>query len=504
MKKILVFALVAATILAAPPRKPKLVLAIVIDQFRYDYLTRFRGEYKAGFERLLSKGAVFTNARYEHYPTVTAIGHSTILSGATPSISGIIGNDWYDRDEGAKVTSVSDSRTQLLGGGGGIGSSPERLLVDTVGDELKMADGGKSRVFGISLKDRAAILPAGHMADGAFWFDTKTGNFVSSSYYFPDLPGWVKDFNASRPADKFVGSVWLNHTMTSDLKKLYPAEDSSPYGNELIEALAERMLSAEQLGKRGVTDLLSVSFSSNDYVGHEFGPDSPEVHEMAVRTDALLEKLFQAVDRQVGLENVLVVLTADHGVGPNPEVNRERKMPGGRVLTGTVSKAVVAALVKKYGEGDWVLTEADSALYLNLPLIEQKNLDRAEVGRIAAQGAMAVPHVFRVFTREQLNSGVAMDDFVGRRAQNGYYVRRGPDIEVMLEPYWIFGKGKATHSTTFSYDSHVPVIFMGQGIRPGRYSSTIAVNDIAPTLATLLDVETPAGSVGRVLTEMFD
>jgi len=276
MKKILVFALVAATILAAPPRKPKLVLAIVIDQFRYDYLTRFRGEYKAGFERLLSKGAVFTNARYEHYPTVTAIGHSTILSGATPSISGIIGNDWYDRDEGAKVTSVSDSRTQLLGGGGGIGSSPERLLVDTVGDELKMADGGKSRVFGISLKDRAAILPAGHMADGAFWFDTKTGNFVSSSYYFPDLPGWVKDFNASRPADKFVGSVWLNHTMTSDLKKLYPAEDSSPYGNELIEALAERMLSAEQLGKRGVTDLLSVSFSSNDYVGHEFGPDSPD------------------------------------------------------------------------------------------------------------------------------------------------------------------------------------------------------------------------------------
>ena len=225
---------------------------------------------------------------------------------------------------------------------------------------------------------------------------------------------------------------------------------------------------------------------------------------MAVRTDALLEKLFQAVDRLVGLENVLVVLTADHGVAPNPEVNRERKMPGGRVLAGTVSKAVVEALVKKYGEGNWVLTEADNAVYLNLPLIEQKNLDRAEVGRIAAQAAMAIPHVFRVFTREQLNSGIAMDDFVGRRAQNGYYLRRGPDIEVMLEPYWIFGKGKASHSTIFSYDSHVPVIFMGQGIRPGRYSSTIAVNDIAPTLATLLDVETPAGSVGRVLSEMFD
>lgn len=503
MKKILLSVLVAASLFAATPRKPKLVLVIVIDQFRYDYLTRFRDEYKAGFDRLLTKGAVFTNARYEHFPTVTAVGHSTILSGATPSVSGIIGNEWYDREEGRKVTSVADSKTQLLGGGGGAGSSPNRLLVDTVGDELKMSDGGKSRVLGISLKDRAAILPAGHMADGAFWFDSKSGNFVSSTYYFADLPAWVKEFNAAKPADKFAGAVWLNHKMTDDPKKLYAAVDASPFGNELIESLAERALDAEQLGKRGVTDLLAVSFSSNDYVGHDFGPDSPEVHEMAVRTDALLEKLFQAVDRQVGLDNVLVVLTADHGVAPSPEAGNARKMPGGRIPAGTVAKAVQAALMKKYGEGEWITGDLEHALYFNLALLAQKNLDPAEVNRIAAQAAFAVPHVFRAYTREQLMNGAVLGDQVGRRAMNGFYARRGPDVEVLLEPYWIFGKSVATHSTTFSYDAHVPVIFMGQGIRAGRYDASVAVNDIAPTLATMLDVETPSGSVGRVLSEMI-
>ena len=195
-----------ASLWAASTEKPKLILAVVLDQFRYDYLTRFRGEYHGGLERLLTKGAVFTNARYEHFPTVTAIGHSTFLTGATPALSGIVGNEWYEREEGRKVTSVSDSKTKLLGGTGE-GSSPRRLLVETIGDELKIADGGKSRVIGISLKDRSAILPVGHMANGAFWFDTKSGNFVSSTYYFADLPGWVKDFNGGKPADKNIRIV---------------------------------------------------------------------------------------------------------------------------------------------------------------------------------------------------------------------------------------------------------------------------------------------------------
>jgi hypothetical protein len=503
IKRILACALAAAGFLGAAP-KPKLVLAIVIDQFRYDYLTRFGSEYHAGLERLLTRGAVFTNARYEHFPTVTAVGHSTFLSGATPSLSGIIANEWYDREEGKTVTSVSDSATQLLGGSAGsAGSSPHRMLVDTVGDELKMADENTSKTIGISLKDRAAILPAGHMANGAFWFDAKSGNFVSSTYYFAALPAWVADFNSGRPADQYRGANWLSKVMPSGGAALYAAIDASPFANEMIERLAETALQAEQLGQRDVTDLLAVSFSANDYVGHAAGPDSPEVHDMALQTDRVLARLFYAVEQRVGLDNTIVVLTGDHGVAPLPEVNTQRKMPGGRLPSGIVAKTVQAALVKKYGDGNWIVSNAEQSIYLNLELITQKNLLAADVDRTAADAAAAIPHVFRVYTREQLMGGAALPDPVARRVMNGYYARRGADVEVLLEPYWIFPQTGATHGAPFGYDTHVPVIFMGPGIRAGRYDGAIAVNDIAPTLATMLDVETPSGSVGRVLTEML-
>jgi predicted AlkP superfamily pyrophosphatase or phosphodiesterase len=492
----------AAMALAAAPRKPKLVLAIVVDQFRYDYLTRFRNDYTAGFDTLLKTGAVFTSANLDHFPTVTAIGHSTFLSGATPSESGIIGNDWYVRKENHVVTSVSDPSTGLLGGKGE-GSSPHRLLVSTVGDELKIANGGKSRVIGISLKDRAAILPSGHMANGAYWFDSETGGFVSSTYYFKELPPWVKDYDQGHPADKYAGAKWLDHTMPANPKQLYTALEASPFGNELIESFAERALEAEQLGKHEAPDVLTVSFSSNDYVGHRVGPDSPDVHEMAVRTDQALGQLFQAVDRQVGMANVLVVLTADHGVAPLPEVNVGRKMPGGRIAQATFTRAVEQALNGRFGEAKWILNSAEGEFYLDQSLITGKKLDRAEVERVAAEALMAVPHVFRVYTGEQLLNGVSRDP-VGRRVANGFYPSRSADLEVLLEPYWIFSQSGASHGTAFSYDTHVPLIFMGPGIKAGQYSESIALNDVAPTLAAILEVETPAGSVGRVLSEMFN
>jgi hypothetical protein len=377
------------------------------------------------------------------------------------------------------------------------------MLVDTVGDELKIANGGKSRVIGISLKDRSAILLAGHMADAAYWFDNKSGNFVSSTYYFADLPGWVKDFNGARPADRFSGATWLNRKMPEDPKKLYTALETSPFGDELVEALAERAFETEQLGRRDAADLLAISFSSNDYVGHQTGPDSPEVHEMCLRTDRLLDKLLQAADRQAGPGNVLVVLTADHGVAPGPEVNNARRMPGGRMSAAAVRSTIQAALVKKYGEGNWIVNSSGHSMYFDLALIAQKKLDPAEVNRTAAQAALEIPHVFRVYTREQLAGGAALQDQVGQRVRNGFNVRRSPGVELLLEPYWMFDQTGATHGTAFSYDVHVPVIFMGPGIRAGRFHAPIAVNDIAPTLATILDVETPSGSAGRVLAEII-
>jgi predicted AlkP superfamily pyrophosphatase or phosphodiesterase len=507
MKKTLLSVLLAAALLSAAPQRPKLLVAITIDQFRYDYLTRFRPEFKAGFNRLLTKGAVFTNANYIHFPTVTAVGHSTFLSGATPGISGIVGNDWWDREEKKRVTSVSDPKTKLLGGTGD-GCSPRRLLVSTVGDELKLANGNKSRVIGISLKDRGAILPAGHMANGAYWFDLKAQAFVSSTYYFNDLPGWVKDFNSSRFGDKYRGVKWLTHTLPTDLAKLYgdntesPIEES-PFGNELVLQLALRALAAEQLGTRGVTDVLAVSFSSNDKVGHGFGTFSPEEHEVTVQTDEMLERLFQAIDKQVGLDNVLVVLTGDHGVSPSAEEVAANRMPGGRMPANTVRDAIQAALVARYGEGAYVAGSWDLSIFLNEETIAKKNLDMSEVRRVASEAAIKIPHIMRVYTRDQIQAGAVAADPIGRRMMNSFNQRRSPDIQFMPEPYWTVSNSVATHGSPYIYDSHVPVIFMGGGIRPGSYNANIAINDIAPTLATILDVETPAGSVGRVLTELW-
>ncbi len=492
------------------------MLGIVIDQFRYDYVTRFREDYTGGFARLLRDGAVFTNARYDHFPTVTAVGHSTFMSGATPNLSGIIGNEWFDRESGKQVTSVSDPAVQLLGAGRAqAGASPRKLLSSTVGDELKIAGRNKPRVIGISLKDRAAILPAGHSADGAYWFDPQSGNFVSSTFYFPDLPQWVKDHDAARPADKFAGAEWRPLAPSPDYTpfdvkiaaapgpRFYTAIESSPYANEMIESFAERAIESEGLGQRGVTDLLTVSFSANDYVGHEKGPDAPEVRDMAIRVDRTIGKLLDYVDRKLGAGSVLVVFTGDHGVAPLPEANAARHMPGGRLSGKAIMEAIEQELSARFGEGKWISGYTGASSYLNRELIRAKKLDEAVVERAAADAVARMPHIFRVYTRTELLAGAFPMDGVARKVVNGFYPPRAADITIVEDPYWIQAATGATHGSPFGYDSHVPVMFMGPGIKPGRYDANIMPNDIAPTLATMLDVETPSGSVGRVLTEML-
>ncbi|HLJ16240.1 MAG TPA: alkaline phosphatase family protein [Bryobacteraceae bacterium] len=510
------FFLASITVWAAPPaqpvpKRPKLVLGIVIDQFRYDYLTRFRKDYTGGFVRLLENGAVFTNAHQAHVPTVTAVGHSTFLTGATPALSGIVANDWYDRETGKTVTSVSDDTTELLGAPGK-GSSPRRLLVSTLGDELKISGKG-GKVIGISIKDRSAILPSGHMADGAYWFDAGTGDFVSSTYYFAQLPEWAAEFNKSRRADAYSGVSWKSiippaivfRTMgTAQNAKFYGSLESSPYGNELIEQFAERAIAAEGLGRHDGIDLLTVSFSANDYVGHALGPDSPEVRDMSVRTDRLLGKLFAYLDARLGPGNVLMVLTADHGVAPIPEVNEKRKMPGGRINARSIVKAAEDALDQKYGAGHWILSTSEAGMYLNHQLIAEKKLQLEDVQETAARAIRRIPHIFRVYTAEQLFQGEVQADTVGTRTERGYNAGRSGDLIVIQDPYWLIGGNSGTsHSTPFDYDSHVPLVFCGAGVKPGRYYATAAVNDVAPTLATMLDVEIPSGSVGRVLSEIL-
>lgn len=500
-----ILALFISLPLSAQPAKPpqaKLVLAIVIDQFRYDYLTRFYSEYTGGFKRIFDHGAVFSNARYEHVPTVTAVGHSTFLSGATPALSGIIGNEWWDRAAGKRVTSVSDEGTRLLGATGE-GASPARLLQSTVGDELKMSGKG-GKVIGVSIKDRAAILPSGHMADGAYWFDGKTGNFVSSSYYFEALPAWVAQYNASRPADQYAGKSWMGKSMaaTPDAK-FYAALDATPFGNELILQFAEKAITAEKLGAGSKVDLLTVSFSANDYVGHALGPDSEEAHDMALRVDKQVGDLIRAAEAQAGVGRVLVVLTADHGVSPVPEANEKRKMPGGRFDEKNELDTVERALTARFGAppagGKWIQFSGEGSLFL----APNPKVDVAEEERVAGEAIRALPHVFRVFTRTQLMHGEILTDSVGIRMRNGFNQARSGNVIVMLDPYWMVSRSGTTHGAPFDYDTHVPVLFLGPQVRAGRYNANILVNDIAPTLATMLDVETPSGSIGRVLDEML-
>jgi predicted AlkP superfamily pyrophosphatase or phosphodiesterase len=503
MKKLMLAVLAAGILFAGTPKKPKLVLFIVVDQCRYDYLTKFRKEFNGGFDRLLKSGANFTRAEDHFFPTLTAVGHATLLTGAMPSATGIIGNDWFDRQAGKRVTSVSDDATQLIGGDKAKGASPIRLLVPTVGDELKKANGGRPRVLGISVKDRSAILLAGKKPDGAYWFDEKSGNFVTSSYYRPALPDWAQAFNNSHPADRYLGATWLSHRIPDRGRKLYKAIEWSPFGNELVEALAERAIQGEALGRREDTDLLALSFSSTDYVGHDYGPDSPEVHETLLRTDRLLEKLFQAVDREVGLSSVLVVMTSDHGIPPLAKVNHARKMPGGHRPLAAVSDWIRMALAAKYGPGKWVTGCWDLLIYLNRDLIAQKKLDVAEVNRAAAEALRRMPHIARAYTREELMDNRAVRDETGRRVKDGFNAAQGADIVFLPEPYWVFSDLNTTHGTTYDYDTHVPLIFMGSGIRAGSYDSLAPTNDIAPTLAEILGVAVPKGSVGRVLSEMF-
>lgn len=511
-------ALFAMGLAAGPlPKKPKLVLAVVVDQFRYDYLIRFRSDYTSGLKRLLDQGAVFDDAHYMQYPTVTAVGHSTFMSGATPSISGIVGNEWYERESKSTVTSVFDPATKLVGGvPGAPGSSPRRLLVSSLGDEIKMAGGGESKTIGISIKDRSAILPVGHMADAAYWFDADSNQWTTSTYYMDALPKWVADVNETRPHTRALGESWFALdakpgdrplcSMVAGLEgtRFCGSLEASRWGNELIEELAERAVTEEKLGRHAGVDLLAVSFSSNDYVGHAMGPDSAEARDISRRTDLLLGKLLDAIDREAGPGNTLVVLTADHGVAPVPEVNRARHMPGGRASDTAIGEAIQKALEAKYGPGKWVEATAGSMPYLSAAQLKKYKVNEADAEQVAAAAVRQVPHVYRVYTAEEARTGRLSRDPVGTAVSYAYFGTRSGNLYILLDPYYLVEAAGTSHGTAFNYDTHVPVIFMGAGVRGGHYFGRIVVNDIAPTLAAMLEVEQPSGSVGRVLSELWE
>lgn len=506
---------------SATQPKPRLIVAIIVDQFRYDYTTRFASRYTGGLHTLLTGGAVFVDAHQDHFPTVTATGHATFMTGSTPATSGIIGNEWFDRARNRNITSVEDADTRLLGGKPGApGSSPHNLVVSTLGDELKIADRNTSRVVGISMKDRAAILPSGRMADAAYWIDDTSGAVVSSTWYQPGLPSWVESFNAAKPAMRFLGKSWFAPgaetagpekagakpfvTLPSQPGKAFiGAFEITPWSNDMLEDFVELAMRQEDLGHHNGTDLLTVSFSANDHLGHAVGPDDPSVEELAVATDATIGRLLTAAEKQAGGRgNLLVVLSADHGVAPVPEVSLARKMPGGRADKAAYTRTVEEALNAHFGKATWIVGGWESGFYFDRNLIREHKLNPADVEDEAALALATLPYIERTYTRTELLKRNAMasrvDDYVAR----SFFPERGPDLFVILKPYWLFGNGGTSHGSPWDYDTHVPLVFFGAGIHPGTYTERVGISDVAPTLAALLHVETPSGSVGHILPEI--
>ena len=539
-------------------KRPRLVLLIVVDQFRYDYLERFNDLFVSnGFKRLMRDGASWTQSNYDHIPTYTAPGHATMMTGAYPAESGIVGNEWPDRVTGRRVTSVSDTTVTLLGGVQNEGaSSPRRLMSSTVGDELRLATNDRSKVIGISVKDRSAILPAGRHANAAYWFSTNSGSMVSSTYYFNELPAWVTTFNNSRPADKFFNAKWerllpeseylkragpdsptwenignqagdtnvFPHTITGGAttagRAFYNALDYTPFSNDLLVAFAQQAITSEQLGQDDDTDVLSVSFSANDYVGHRYGPYSQEAMDITLRVDRQIGSLLDFVNSKVGLANTLVAFTADHGVAPIPEHAGALGLGGTRLKTQDVLGPINAAISAKYNPqnktpdptADYLFkndrgTTADafmnSNIYFNYAALKRDGVSLDEITQLAGEAALTVPGIARYFTRSQLQRGAtSITDPIERRAVHGFYPPRSGDLVLIPDAYKYLGETiTATHGSPYFYDTNVPTIIMGAGITPGRYYEAATPADIAPTICALLGVTRPSSSTGRVLIE---
>ena len=532
------------------PKRPRLVLLIVVDQFRYDYLERFGDLFVPnGIKRLMRDGASWTQSNYDHMPTYTAPGHGTMMTGAYPAESGIIGNEWLDRASGKRITSVTDESVKVLGGGPTeIGSSPSRLMASTVGDEMRLATNDRAKVIGISVKDRSAILPAGRHANAAYWFSTSTGNMESSTYYFKQLPAWVNIFNSARPADKYFGARWerllpekeylrragpdsppweavtargdtnaFPHVITGGAAgpgtDFYWALDASPFTNEVLLSFTEQAITNEQLGQDDDTDVLTVSFSANDYVGHRYGPYSQELMDSVLRVDQDIAKLLDFVDAHVGLANTLIAFTADHGVAPIPEHAAALGLGGARIQANDLFTTIGKALSARYPHDDYLLRFKEgnttrewlinSNLYFNYDALRRDNVNVDEFSQAVCAAALTVPGIARCFTRIQLMRGaISITDPIERRALHGFYPARSGDAVLVTDPFkYLADTITATHGTPYSYDTHVPMIIMGPGINAGRYLEAASPTDIAPTLAALLRITPPSNSVGRVLME---
>lgn len=495
--------------------RPKLVVVIVIDQFRADYLERYHDQFTdGGFRVFLDRGAYFTDCNYDYANTRTAPGHATLFTGSYTSGHGIVANEWWDPQKKKRVTSVEDDTTRLLGAGlSSPGVSPHNLRSDTLGDELKLATGGKARVFAVSLKDRAAVLPAGFSGDAAYWIDPKTGAWITSTFYRQDLPEWARNFNNTHRTDKYWNREWkdaqgdaLGSTAPRNGKDgkaagFYEVVGATPFANEYQLEFAKELVLYEKLGAGSATDLLAISLSANDILGHQVGPDAPEMRSMALELDRQLAEFISFLGHQVGLANVWMALSADHGVAPLPEFAKTLRLPAANLDSKALRDEINSLLSKRYGK------KADYLLDLDYPLAWLNDQAFASAGRKEAEAetdagqAMTEAGLAGYFTKSQLARGETPNTEAGRRYAHSYSPEGGWYVIGVPPPFHV-GTSKGTdHATPFSYDTHVPLAFYGLAFQPGVYRTHAEPVDLAVTLASLLGINPPAQATGRVLTE---
>ncbi len=529
-----------------PSSPPRLVVVVVIDQFRTDYLYRFSehylpprdGERMGGIRFLMEEGAVYRNARYLHQNTSTGPGHAAILTGAPPSRTGIVGNWWMDRRKEKIVGCVADPGDRMVGGGREPATA-RNLLAPTVGDELEQATAGRSRTVSIAYKDRSAILLGGHSADTVLWIDFQTGSWVSSAYYFPSgsLPGWVAELNRERWFDRYRGREWKKllpeaayqgtrpvpesrfrddfslgaefpHPLPgplSGLAKFFQAYSESGYGNDYLFEAAKRAVETEKLGADETADLLAISLSTNDFIGHSYGPNSPEVLDQSVRTDRGLADFLNFLAGRVGAEHLVVVLTSDHGIPPIPEELTAGEGSGGRLSSSGFKAAVDEALDRQFGKAKWIAAFTGSNLYLRNKAIRRSGRSRQEVETAAAAAALEQTGVRVAYPRSLVLDGRLPATELAPMVYNGFHPGRSGDVMVILKPNWIRTLSMATtHGSPYPYDSRVPVVIWGKGIRPGVHYREVSPMDIASTLSRLLGIGVPEGNVGEPLREALE
>jgi predicted AlkP superfamily pyrophosphatase or phosphodiesterase len=545
MKKITASLLFVALVsFVSAQTKPKLVVGIVVDQMRQEYIYRFESKFgEGGFKRLMNDGFMLTNAHYNYVPTYTGPGHASIYSGTTPSVHGIIGNDWWDKNLKKSVNCVEDDRYKPVGNPEGNGDvSPFRLLSTTVTDELKLFSQKRAKVIGISMKDRGAVLPAGHMPDGAYWYDSKSGKFITSTYYKTVLPEWVDSFNSLKLADAYLNQVWntllpidqyiesgpddspyerklkgmQKATFPYNLKELKKTNESyellinTAFGDDLLTEFAKASLVGEQLGKDAETDFLSISYSTPDYIGHGTGPNSVEVEDTYLRLDRNIEDLLNKLDQQIGKDQYVVFLTADHAVVDVPQSLIDNRIAGGNFPISKVEATLIEYLQKIFPEKKIIDKISNEQVFINQDAFsgdpKTSGIDLMIATELITNYLQATEGVAQVFAKSTIKQSSYNEEGTKGMIVRGYNFKRSGDIAYQLEPGWISGGAPqgTTHGSSYTYDTHVPILFFGKGIKKGISSQFHSITDIAPTLSVLLKIKFPSGSTGQPISELLD